>query len=223
MSTLDLAIIGNGTTAALIEADGTVVWLCLPAFDGDPVFCALLRDGPERSRTRHLRDRARGRGAGPSRVPDEHAILVTRAHRSQRRRGRDHRPHAAVPGRRPHVLPGDARAAAATRGRESARSRAVRPAEHYGLNAARATSGTHHIRYQCGDIALATHDRCLDHGGARRARLLPRRHDHDRSRSRRNADRQPEQRRADVSRRDIGLLARLGPQSRAFPSSGRMP
>ncbi len=43
MSTLDLALIGNGTVSALIDAVGNVVWGCFPRFDGDPAFCALLR------------------------------------------------------------------------------------------------------------------------------------------------------------------------------------
>ncbi|HMG70175.1 MAG TPA: trehalase-like domain-containing protein, partial [Gemmatimonadaceae bacterium] len=39
---MDLALIGNGTLGALIDAQGSVVWCCLPRFDGDPVFCSLL-------------------------------------------------------------------------------------------------------------------------------------------------------------------------------------
>ena len=40
--TLDLGVIGNGSFGALIDREGRVVWSCLPAFDGDPAFCALL-------------------------------------------------------------------------------------------------------------------------------------------------------------------------------------
>jgi GH15 family glucan-1,4-alpha-glucosidase len=43
MSTLDLALIGNGTTAALVDGNGTIVWACVPRFDGDPAFCSLVR------------------------------------------------------------------------------------------------------------------------------------------------------------------------------------
>jgi GH15 family glucan-1,4-alpha-glucosidase len=39
---LDLAVIGNGRTAALIEPSSRLVWWCFPRFDGDPVFCRLL-------------------------------------------------------------------------------------------------------------------------------------------------------------------------------------
>ena len=40
--TLDLGVIGNGSFGALIDREAKVVWSCLPAFDGDPAFCALL-------------------------------------------------------------------------------------------------------------------------------------------------------------------------------------
>jgi len=36
-ATLDLAVIGNGRTAALVEPSGRIVWWCLPRYDGDPV------------------------------------------------------------------------------------------------------------------------------------------------------------------------------------------
>ncbi|WP_149195525.1 glycoside hydrolase family 15 protein [Luteimonas suaedae] len=41
-ATLDLGVIGNGSFGALIDDRARVVWSCLPAFDGDPAFCALL-------------------------------------------------------------------------------------------------------------------------------------------------------------------------------------
>lgn len=44
MSKLDLALIGNGSIGALIDPAGEVVWACLPRFDGDAVFCSLLRE-----------------------------------------------------------------------------------------------------------------------------------------------------------------------------------
>jgi GH15 family glucan-1,4-alpha-glucosidase len=47
MSSLDLALVGNGTIGALIDARARVVWCCFPRLDGDPVFCSLL-DGEAR-------------------------------------------------------------------------------------------------------------------------------------------------------------------------------
>src|SRR5262249_22717211 len=44
LSGLDLALIGNSSVAALIDARGRIVWSCLPRFDSDPAFCALLRE-----------------------------------------------------------------------------------------------------------------------------------------------------------------------------------
>jgi len=43
-TTLDLGVIGNGQVAALLAPPARLVWLCLPRFDGDPVFNALLQD-----------------------------------------------------------------------------------------------------------------------------------------------------------------------------------
>src|SRR5947209_4178463 len=45
---LDLAPIGNGRIAALVDTAGRIVWWCFPRFDGDPVFCALLANGAEK-------------------------------------------------------------------------------------------------------------------------------------------------------------------------------
>ncbi len=42
MSNLELGIIGNGTVAGLIDENGICTWLCLPRFDGEPVFNKLL-------------------------------------------------------------------------------------------------------------------------------------------------------------------------------------
>jgi len=45
---LDLAVIGNGRTAALVEPTGRLVWWCYPRFDGDPVFCRLVAGDEEK-------------------------------------------------------------------------------------------------------------------------------------------------------------------------------
>ncbi len=48
---LDLAVIGNGRTAALLEPSSRLVWWCYPRFDGDPVFCRLLAGDEEKGFT----------------------------------------------------------------------------------------------------------------------------------------------------------------------------
>ena len=48
MTSLNLGIIGNSTWCALIDERASVVWGCVPGFDGDPIFCKLL-DGAEGS------------------------------------------------------------------------------------------------------------------------------------------------------------------------------
>jgi GH15 family glucan-1,4-alpha-glucosidase len=44
---LDLGLIGNCNISALVDSHGRLVWSCLPRYDGDPVFCALLCDSQE--------------------------------------------------------------------------------------------------------------------------------------------------------------------------------
>ena len=41
-NSLQVAMIGNCAYSALIDQQSRVVWCCLPRFDGDPVFNALL-------------------------------------------------------------------------------------------------------------------------------------------------------------------------------------
>jgi GH15 family glucan-1,4-alpha-glucosidase len=45
---LDLAVIGNGRTAALVDPNARLLWWCFPRFDGDPVFCRLLSGDEEK-------------------------------------------------------------------------------------------------------------------------------------------------------------------------------
>ena len=39
---LDLGVIGNAAAAALVDRNGSIVWMCAPRMDGDPIFCRLL-------------------------------------------------------------------------------------------------------------------------------------------------------------------------------------
>ncbi|MDM0043218.1 glycoside hydrolase family 15 protein [Variovorax dokdonensis] len=46
---LAVGVIGNCAFSAVVDARARVVWCCLPRFDGDPVFNALLDPGPDAS------------------------------------------------------------------------------------------------------------------------------------------------------------------------------
>ena len=48
---LDLAVIGNGRTAALVDPGSRIVWWCFPRYDSDPVFCRLLAGEEEKGFT----------------------------------------------------------------------------------------------------------------------------------------------------------------------------
>ena len=80
MTSLDLALVGNGAVGALIDAGGTVVWCCLPRFDGDPVFGSLLagESHPDRAGSFAIEL------VGAVRIEQEYAtdtpILVTRCY-----------------------------------------------------------------------------------------------------------------------------------------------
>ena len=39
---LHLGVIGNCAYSALVDARARIVWCCLPRFDGDPIFNALI-------------------------------------------------------------------------------------------------------------------------------------------------------------------------------------
>jgi GH15 family glucan-1,4-alpha-glucosidase len=43
VKTLDLGLIGNSRTSALVDRKAAIVWWCYPHFDSDPICCSLLR------------------------------------------------------------------------------------------------------------------------------------------------------------------------------------
>src|SRR5262245_56673959 len=71
---LDLAVIGNGRTAALVDPAGRFVWWCYPRYDSDPIFCRLLAADEEKGFTDVVLD-------GLAHVPSEYyrntAVVTT--------------------------------------------------------------------------------------------------------------------------------------------------
>jgi len=153
---LDLALIGNGTIAALIDPAGEIKWGCFPRLDGDPAFCSLLNGRAE--------DRGDEFGmfavdlVDAVRTEQEYLvntpILVTRVYDAEggvieltdfaprfRQYSRMFCPMMLV--RQVRRLSGNPRV----------RIR-LRPARDYGCERPRTTTGSNHIRYYGGDVVL---------------------------------------------------------------------
>ncbi len=147
MTSLDLALIGNGTLGALVSPLGEIAWACFPRFDGDPAFCSLLReragDGDFGFLTVELVDFAKDEQEYLANTP----ILVTRLH--DRHGGAveitDFAPKFHHHGRIfcPMMLIRQIKRIA---GNPRVRVR-VRPARDYGRQRAEITWGSNHIRY----------------------------------------------------------------------------
>jgi len=141
---LNLGVIGNCAYSALVDERGSIIWCCLPRFDGDPVFNALL-DPSENGAlwAFDLEDFARSE----HQYEPNTAILKTRLYDRQGQgieisdfaprfwsRGRTFRPLSLV--RRVRVLGG------------TPRMRVVlRPRFDWGGEAPRVTRGSTHIRF----------------------------------------------------------------------------
>lgn len=46
---LELALIGNCAIGALIDQNAELVWSCFPRFDGEPIFCSLLKQSASKN------------------------------------------------------------------------------------------------------------------------------------------------------------------------------
>jgi GH15 family glucan-1,4-alpha-glucosidase len=153
LSSLDLGIIGNCGVGALIDRQARLVWCCLPRFDADPVFSALLQGG----------DRNEAEGAFSINLEDlqeteqfyepNTAVLKTRLHGPSGSveisdcmprfnwRGRMFRPQSIV--RRVTPITGRPRLKIQ-----------LRPRFHYGAKAPQITHGSNHIRYVGPDFTV---------------------------------------------------------------------
>jgi GH15 family glucan-1,4-alpha-glucosidase len=154
MSSLDLALVGNGTIGALVNPLSEVVWGCFPSFDGDPAFCSLLRQRTHESDfgffVVELSDVARAEQEYLVNTP----MLVTRLYD---RAGAgveitDFAPRFHQYGRMfcPMMLVRQIKRIA---GNPRIRVR-LRPARDYGRAPAETTCGSNHIRYAGTDLVL---------------------------------------------------------------------
>jgi len=149
---LELGIIGNGSISALIDAAGSIVWTCLPTFDGDPVFCSLL--SPTLGEAGFFDVALEGHCASTQHYADNSAVLVTVLQAVDgsaveitdfaprfKRNGRIYHPMSLV--RRIRPLAGAPRL----------RLR-LRPLAGYGARQPERTSGSNHLRYVLDDVVL---------------------------------------------------------------------
>ena len=154
MSSLDLALIGNCSIGALVGPTAEIVWACFPRFDGDAMFCSLLRE--------RRADEDFGYAAVDlvdfSHAEQEYltntAILVTRLHDRHggvvevtdfaprfRQHGRMFAPMTLV--RQLRRLSGSPRLVLR-----------MRPAHDYGRSRPAVTWGSNHIRYVAPELTL---------------------------------------------------------------------
>ncbi len=150
---LDLGVVGNAATAALIDGRARVVWMCAPRMDGDPVFCNLLGgsaapddglwafelDGLANVRQSYRRNTA----ILETELHDGHgnAVRIVDFAPRFKRRGRIFRPLSLV--RIVEPVSGAPRITVR-----------LRPRHGYGAHAAGTTRGSNHVRYLLGETVL---------------------------------------------------------------------
>jgi GH15 family glucan-1,4-alpha-glucosidase len=163
---LDLAVIGNCRTAALVDSSGRLVWWCVPRFDGDPVFCRLLAQDEEKGFSDVVLD---GLAEAHSEYSRNTAIVTTvlRSEDGSAVRITDFAPRFRDAGR-------IRRAAQLVRiiepvvGLPRITIR-VRPTCNYGSPMPNHSSGSNHLRYWGGDTAVRLTTDASPHDIAREA------------------------------------------------------
>jgi pentatricopeptide repeat protein len=153
-ASLELAMIGNCQVSALVDELGRMVWACMPRFDSNPVFCALLmadRHPVERGIFEVvLEDFVRAEQNYVANTPiletrlyDAHGGCVKIVDYAPRfeQFERTYRPYTFIR----HLVP--------ARGSPRVTVR-LRPAGNYGAEDARQTFGSNHVRYVLPDLTL---------------------------------------------------------------------
>jgi len=160
---LELGLIGNCSVAALVDPQGAINWMCLPRFDGDPVFHGLLGHGPGGEHDGSFKVELEGFREAEQRYEANTAVLTTIL------RGEggaveitDFCPRFEGNGRyfRPRML---IRRIRPVDGWPRIRIR-IRPRFGWGGVAPEMTSGSNHVRYVGGGQVLRmTTDAAIDH------------------------------------------------------------
>ena len=148
---LDLAVVGNCATAALVDPAGRIGWWCFPRFDSDPVFCRLLSGAEEKGFTDVvLEDLVDTKSEYVNNTPIVTTLLTDRA--GAKVRITDFAPRFWQYGRifRPPML---IRIIEPVSNLPRIKIR-VRPTFDYGAPHTQRALGSHHIRYGGGDGAL---------------------------------------------------------------------
>jgi GH15 family glucan-1,4-alpha-glucosidase len=151
-ATLDLGVIGNGSIGALVDPRGRIVWCCLPAFDGDPVFCSLL--SPRIGDAGWFDLELEGEIASSQRYHGNTAVLVTRLESADGSvvEIRDFAPRYKQHGRIFHPM-SLVRSIRPLAGAPRVRLR-LRPLADYGARRPERTFGSNHLRFLLGDLVL---------------------------------------------------------------------
>jgi len=153
MNGLDVGVIGNCSYGALIDQKGSVVWCCLPRFDGDPVFHSMLGSPPDAPGGGRFSVELEDLRSSEQFYETNTAVLRTRLHGPSgsieitdfaprfESRGRMFRPLTLV--RRVRPISGSPSIAIR-----------LRPRFRYGAVAPVLTRGSNHIRYVGEEFAL---------------------------------------------------------------------
>ncbi|WP_049623148.1 glycoside hydrolase family 15 protein [Frateuria defendens] len=149
-ASLELGVIGNGSIAALLDRQARIVWCCLPRFDADASFCALLSPRIEGGDwtielldfERAEQDYAPNTAVLVTRLYDRHGggIEITDFAPRYRALGRFYCPVMLV--RQVCPIAGDPRIRVL-----------MRPLCEYGARTPQTTSGSNHIRFLLDGVA----------------------------------------------------------------------
>jgi GH15 family glucan-1,4-alpha-glucosidase len=151
-SNLELGVVGNCSWGGLIDRHGRLVWACMPRFDSDPVFPALLDEAPDHDGTFsiELADFA----SSEQHYDGNTAVLVTvlRDAHGNAVEIRDFAPRFVNHGRffRPTML---VRRLLPVRGEPRIRI-VLRPRAAYGAQRPTTTRGSNHLRFVTPDLTL---------------------------------------------------------------------